>query len=69
MRMRRAKRLTMPLLTCLALTSCAVGDFCDVVRGPLEFERPVSAVMVELNRPEAERITAQNAYGRNHCTW
>lgn len=69
MKTRQGWRLTMPLLTCLALTSCAVGDFCDVVRGPLEFERPVSAAMVELNRTEAERIAAQNAYGRNHCPW
>lgn len=69
MKMLRGKLLMLPLLTCSALTSCAVGDFCDVVRSPLEFERPVSEVMVKFNRPEAEQITAQNAYGSNHCGW
>ena len=69
MKMKRGRRLMLPLLTCCLVTSCAVGNFCDVVQAPLTFDRSVSALMVERNRGEAERIYAQNAYGNQHCDW
>ena len=64
-------RLTLILLTVSLMTAACekAGDFCDVVPGPLLFERPVSEAMVQKNRREAEAIAVQNRYGRKFCDW
>ena len=58
-------------LAASSLAACAAppGNFCDVVRAPLAFAAPTSAAIVSTDRPAAERIAAQNAYGAAHCGW
>lgn len=54
----------------LSLSACAVpGDFCDVVKGPLVFERETALSMVKTDRPDVESIKVQNDYGRKNCEW
>lgn len=66
------KRLTpILLLGCLGgLSACTpTGDFCTVVRAPIEFAPETAQMVVRTDRPEAERLDAQNAYGRANCRW
>lgn len=56
------------LTASLATGSClSPGAFCDVVRGPLEFEAVTAQEIVRTDRSTAEDIAAQNAYWRNNC--
>jgi len=50
-----------------SLSACVPGDFCDVVRGPLEFAPETSAQIVATDRDKAEQIAAQNDYWNNRC--
>ena len=64
-------RWTTPVLLIASLASlsaCVPGDFCDVVRGPLEFEAPTAAQIVATDRPTAEAISAQNSYWEGACS-
>lgn len=65
----RSSQTRLSLIASLVVGSCSfqVGDFCDVVEGPLEFERGTAASIVRTDRRTAERIDAQNSYGRDHC--
>lgn len=68
--MMPAPRTILLLLTVSLASSCVTaGDFCDVATGPLEFESETAAQIVRTDRPAAERIDAQNAYGRANCGW
>ena len=73
MNVKRCSLTTLALLTgSLALSACAPtggGLFCDVVGGPLEFEAETAQAIVRTDRPAAEQIDAQNAYGRANCDW
>lgn len=65
------KCLTVILLSLLlAAGSCsAPGDFCDVVRRPIEFTDPATAQAVVATDREsvAEPLSVQNDYGRANC--
>lgn len=68
--MTRVRLRTLILLTAfLGSTSCTMtaGDFCDVVRGPLDFDSATARQIVATDRPAAEAIDVQNAYWRQHC--
>ena len=69
--MTLARLRTMISLTgCLAISMCAMpGDFCDVVRGPLDFAPATARQIVATDRDKAEAIDVQNVYGRAHCGW
>jgi len=60
-----------PALLTLSLgtiSGCVVpGAFCDVVGGPLEFAPETASQIVATDRPSAQAIAAQNAYGRANC--
>jgi len=56
------------LTALLAVSACvAPGDFCTVVRGPIEFAPETAEVVVRTDRPAAEAIAAQNEYWRGVC--
>ncbi|AUQ95957.1 hypothetical protein PhaeoP66_03215 [Phaeobacter inhibens] len=58
------------LIGCLAVMSCvAPGDFCTVVKGPIEFEPETARAVVRTDRADAESIAVQNDYGRDRCDW
>lgn len=65
------KSLTAILLSlCLSAGNCQnPGDFCDVVRGPIEFENEatVAAVIKTDRETVAEPLKVQNDYGRANC--
>lgn len=67
--MKRCRWMTTASLTAsLAVGSClAAGDFCEVVRGPIEFEAETAQMVVRTDRPAAEVLDAQNSYGREFC--
>lgn len=55
------------LLPVLLVGTCSVGDFCEVVPGPLDFHADTARQIVTTDRATAERIEAQNEYGRRQC--
>lgn len=62
----------LPIAFLVSVSACdklIVGDFCDVVEGPLEFETSTAALIVRTDRNSAEQIDAQNSYGREKCKW
>lgn len=66
------KRLTPILLIgCLGGLSACVpsGSFCTVVRAPIVFAPSTAEMVVRTDRPAAEALDAQNAYGRANCEW
>ena len=69
--MKLAKVRTISLLIGLAsLSACSesvTGDFCQVVRGPIVFERETAAQIVKTDRAAAEAIQVQNSYGKSRC--
>lgn len=68
--MKPAACLTALWLTA-SLAGCAApsGDFCDVVRSPIEFQAETAAQIVATDRPSAEAIRALNVYGAKACRW
>lgn len=52
-----------------AISGCAPvsGDFCEVVSGPLVFERETAARMVESDRAAVVAIDVQNRYWAEAC--
>ena len=66
--MPRSRQTRALLIGLLAVSACVpVGNFCDVVRGPLEFAPTTAAEIVRTDRPTAEAIDAQNQYWRGNC--
>ena len=66
--MKRATLLTISLLIGLAgCSSTLTGDFCDVVKSPITFERETAAQIVKTDRAAAEAINVQNRYGLLKC--
>lgn len=68
--MTRNRLAILSLLTALAVAGCNAappGDFCAVVKAPLDFDPITAAAVVRTDRPTAERIDAQNSYWRAHC--
>lgn len=70
----KPRRRTTPLwlIASLGVSGCDMlkpvpGDFCDVVKAPIEFEAATAAQVVATDRASAERIDVQNTYGREHC--
>lgn len=66
------RKMMLRLLPALlaSLSGCGVaGDFCDVVKSPLEFDNGTALQIVKTNRPEAEQIATQNEYGQEYCDW
>lgn len=58
------------ILPVLVLSACApAGNFCDVVKRPHRFAAATTAAIITTDRAEAERLSAENAYGRAHCAW
>lgn len=58
------------LIVSLSAASCQMaGDFCDVVRGPIEFDNKdtAAAVVATDRRTVAEPLKVQNDYGRANC--
>lgn len=54
----------------LALSACGqTGNFCDVVKGPHRFQASTTAAIIKTDRPEAVKLSAENAYGAAHCGW
>ncbi len=68
--MKHATCLTAIWLTA-SLAACVSpgGDFCDVLRGPIEFQAATAAQIVATDRPSAETIRALNVYGARTCRW
>lgn len=69
MRTKHLRLMILALLTAsvAAISACVPGDFCVVVRSPIEFAPPTAAEVVRTDRPEAEQIAAQNAYWSDRC--
>ena len=69
----KLKQWTIPALLIVSAASvsgCAVpGDFCDVVKSPIEFEPETARQIVKTDRREAEEIATQNEYGSKFCKW
>lgn len=66
------RRMTSSLSVALlvGISACApVGNFCDVVSGPILFPEAVAGVVVTEARREAERLDVQNRYGAANCGW
>lgn len=68
----RRRTTLLSLIASLGVSGCDMlrpvpGDFCDVVKAPIEFEGATATQVVATDRPVAERIDVQNAYGRKHC--
>ena len=69
--MRKPKTTKLLQIAFLAsLSGCGVpGDFCDVVRNPVEFQNETARQIVKTDRAEAEQIATQNEYGNRFCDW
>lgn len=64
------QRMMILLALCLGISGCApIGDFCDVVSGPLIFAPETSQQIVKTDRSDAVNIKVQNEYGMKNCPW
>lgn len=59
--------LILSIVSLAALSGCVAGDFCAVVKGPLNFTHETAAAVVASDRRTAEAIAVQNTYGQAHC--
>lgn len=71
MNMKRHRwMMSLSLIVSAAILSGCVGgggDFCVVVRAPLEIAPETASALVRTDRPVAESIAAQNAHWRENC--
>lgn len=66
--MKLAINRTIGLLIVSAVSGCtAPGDFCEVVRGPIKFQRETAAQILVTDRAAAEAVKNQNDYGFLVC--